>query len=131
MNTRLRGKAASRGASTWRRGVLLRRIGLASEQRFIDVQVTSVDQPGVRGHEVPGREKNDIAGYNLRRRNVDGLSVAKRIGGERDLLAQTRRSVFGTRSARHIEDHGPQHDERDDEEARNVPSERRYGRRAE
>ena len=96
MNTRLGGNAVSRAAVRGcRRRLLFGGIGLAGEKRFIDVEVAGFDQPGIGGHEIAGREKNDIAGHDLRHRNIDRLSIAKRLGGKRDLLAQTAPRRFG------------------------------------
>ena len=129
MNTRLGGSAVSRWRAGGRRRVLFGRIGLAGEKRFVDVKVAGFDQPRIGGHEIAGGEKKDIAGHDLRRGNIDRLSIAKRLGGERNLLAQALGGVLGLALLRHVEDHGHEHDDGDDDEARNVAGERRYGRR--
>ncbi len=112
-----------------RRRVLFGRVRLAGEKRFVDVEVAGFDQSGVGGHEIAGGEKNDIAGHDLSRGNVDRLSIAKRLGGKRDLLAQALGGVLGLALLHHVEDHRHQHDGRDDDEARNVAGERRDRRR--
>ena len=63
----------------------------------------------------------------MRCRDVDRLSVAQRLGGKRDLLAQTLGGVLGLALLRHVEDHRHQHDGGNDDEARNVAGERRDG----
>ena len=132
MKTRLGGKRGlARGRAGRRRCVLFGRVGLAGEERFIDIEIARFDQPAIGGHEIAGREKNDVAGHDLRRGNVDRLSIAKRFGGKRDLLAQPLGGVLGLALLRHVENYGHQHNGGDDDEARNVPGERRYGRREE
>ncbi len=111
-----------------RRRALFGGVGLAGEKRFIDIEVARFDQPGIGGYEIAGREKNDIAGHDLRRGNVDRRSIAKRLGGKRDLLAQTLRGVLGLALLHYVEDHGHHHDGGDDDEARNVAGKRRYAR---
>ena len=119
-------RGLARGRADCRLCVLFGWISLTGEKRFIDIKVARFDQSGIGGHEIAGREKNDIARHDLRRRNVDRLSVAKRLGGKRDLLAQTFGSVLGLALLRHVEDHGHEHNGGDDDEARNVSCERRY-----
>ena len=87
MNTRLAGKAVSCAACDGRRRRLFGRIGFAGEKRFVDVKIAGFDQPGIGGHEIAGGEKNDVAGNDLRRGDVDRLAVAKHFGGKRDLFA--------------------------------------------
>ncbi len=118
----MRGNALSPGdAGGGRRSLLLGWISLAGEQGFIDVKIAGFDQPGIGGHQIARREQNDIAGYDLRRRDVDRLSVAQRLGGKRNLLAQPLSGVLGLALLRHVEDHGHEHDDGDDDEARQRP----------
>ena len=102
-----------RASSSW--------ISLAGEQGFINVEIAGFDQPGIGRHQIARREQNDIAGYDLRRRDVDRLSVAQRLGGKRNLLAQPLSSVLGLALLRHVEDHGHEHDDGDDDEAQQRP----------
>ena len=110
------------------RGLLLGWIGLAGEKRFIDVEVAGFDQPRIGGHEIASRKKNDITRHDLHRGDIDWLSIAKRLGGKRDLFAQTLSGDFGAVLLHHVEDHGHEHNDGDNDEARNVPGECRYGR---
>ena len=116
------------GRSACRRHILFGRIRLASQKRFIDVEVAGFDQPRVGRYEIASGEKNDIAGNNIRRRNVDCAAIAKHFGGKRHLLAQTLCSILGLALLCYVEDHGHEHDDRDNDEARNVAGERRYRR---
>ena len=116
-----RERGLAHGGAGRRRRALFGRVGLAGEKRFIDIEVARFDQPGIGGYEIAGREKNDIAGHDLRRWNVDRRSIAKRLGGKRDLLAQTLRGVLGLALLHHVEDHGHHHDGGDDDEARTSP----------
>ena len=125
MNTRLSGNAVSPAAArACRRRILFGRIRLAGQKRFIDVEVAGFDQPGIGRYEIASREKNDIAGNDIRRWNVDCAAIAKHFGGKRHLLAQTLSSILGLALLCHVEDHGHQHDDCDNDEARNVPGER-------
>jgi hypothetical protein len=106
-------------------------VSLAGEKRFINVEVAGFDQPGIGGHEIAGREKNDIARYDLPHWDIDWLSVAKRLSRKCNLLAQLLSGVLGLALLRHVEDHGHDHNDGDDDEARDVSGECRYGRREE
>jgi energy-coupling factor transporter ATP-binding protein EcfA2 len=81
----------------------------------------------------PGARRQPVAGADLRRREVGRLSIAKRLVGKRDLLAQPlgRPPILRLVLLHNVEDHGHEHNGGDDGEARNVPGERRYGRREE
>ena len=84
-----------RGLGDCWRGLLFGGVSFAGEKRFIDVEVAGFDQPRIGGHEIASGKKNDITRHDLRRGDIDWLSIAKRLGGKRDLLAQTISSVLG------------------------------------
>ena len=117
------------GVAGRERGFFLGGIGLAGKKRLVNVKVARLDQPRIGRDEIAGREKKDIAGHDLRGRNIDRLSIAKRVDGERDALAQTFGGVLGLPLLRHVEDHRHENNDGDDDEACNVSGECRYARR--
>ncbi len=117
----------ARARAAYRRGVLFGRVRLAGEKRLVDVEIAGFNQSGIGGPEIAGGEKNVGAGHDLNRGNVDRLSVAKRLGGKRNLRAQALGGVLGLALLRHVEDNRHQQNGRDDDEARDVARERRDG----
>ena len=73
------GLARGRGGG-WH-GVLLGWIGLAGEQRFIDVKVAGFDQPGIGGHEIRRPREARYRQARSPSPDLDRLSVAQRLGG--------------------------------------------------
>ena len=64
------------GACGRESGFFLGRIGLAGEERLVDVKIACFDQSRIGGNEIAGREKKDIAGHDLCCGNIDRVSIA-------------------------------------------------------
>ena len=111
-------------------GVLFGRIGLARQQRLVDVKVARFDQTSIGGNEVTGAEKDDVAGDDFRRRDADGLPVAQNLRRERDLVAQPRRGALGPVFLHDVKNHRHENDGGNDDKARNIAGRRRYTCRA-
>ena len=104
-----------------------RRVGFACEKRFVDIKIAGLDQPSIRGHEIPRRQKHDIAGYDLRGRNIDRRPIAKHFGGNRNPLGEAVGRGLRLVLLRHIQDYGHKHDCGDDGKTRNVSGGRGHG----
>ena len=52
------------------------------------MQVFSVDETGIGGHQVPGDESNDVAGNDFTACDFTPRAIAQHRGGQHDTLAQ-------------------------------------------
>ena len=90
---------------------LLHGQGLAGQRRLVNVQVARLEQPAVRGDQIPGREANEVTGHDRPARQLGPLSVALHRGRGRHLLAELLRRLLRAPRLQQVdgdaEDHHP------------------------
>ena len=108
--------------------LLLGRIGLARQQRLVDVEIPAFEQPRVGGDKIAGDQFDNVAGDELLDRHRDARAVAPngRLHGDR--LAQRLDRVLRPHLLHEIKDDAEHDDAKDDDEACDVTG--RGGHRA-
>ena len=113
------------------RGGLLDRRGLAGERGLVDREIDRLDQSSVGGDPVAGAEEHDIAWHELPRRDDGFVAVAQHTGRRGGHAPQGLDRPFRAVLLDEAEQHGEQHDDRDDHGFESVAEQSRDERRAE
>ncbi len=110
---------------------LLHGEGLPGQQRLVDVQVARLEQDPVARGQVPGGEKHDVAGNDLRHRNALRRAVAHDARAHLHRAAQPPRRLARAIFLHEVERHADDHERDDDAEAREFAGRRRDDARGE
>ena len=93
--------------------MLVDRLGLAGQRGFLDPQVRDLDQAQVGRHDRAGVEVHDVAGHELRRRDLDRAAGATGLDHRHRHLAERGDGPLGPVLLEEAEQR-EQHDDRTD-----------------